>query len=263
MHPHMNPRHVPMQLPSREYALAEWARAAAEFTIVLIMGAVALPITLIAALLVKLTSSGPAFYWQVRTGIFGQPFKICKLRTMYHNCEAKSGVVWCSKNDNRVTWIGRILRGTHLDELPQIWNILRGDMALVGPRPERPEFVGQLDKLIPSYSGRLAVKPGVTGLAQIQLPADSNLESVRNKLALDLLYIQKRGFWLDLRLMLGTGLYLAGFTYATVRRLMRLPSASTIPAVAVVDAAQDISRSDFPSGEYAPVSYAEQKVPVL
>jgi lipopolysaccharide/colanic/teichoic acid biosynthesis glycosyltransferase len=246
------------ELP-RDVGLAAWAKAAFDFVIVLIMCAFALPVTLVAALLVKLTSSGPAFYTQVRCGRFGQPFKICKLRTMYHNCEARSGAIWSSKNDNRVTWIGRILRSTHLDELPQLWNVLRGEMNLIGPRPERPEFAIPLDRQIPGYAGRLAVKPGVSGLAQIQLPADSNLESVRNKLALDLVYVEKRGFWLDLRLMLGTCLYLVGFSYARVRRLMRLPKASVVPPLALLDKT-DLQTTVFPSTEFAPVNVREQQL---
>src|ERR1700733_5720740 len=110
MHPSMTPQHVPTQLQSPLRGLAARAKAAVDFAIVLIMCAFALPITLVAALLVKLTSPGPIFYMQTRVGSFGRPFKICKLRTMYHNCEAQSGAVWCSKNDRRVTWIGRILR---------------------------------------------------------------------------------------------------------------------------------------------------------
>jgi hypothetical protein len=123
-----------------------------------------------------------------------------------------------------VTPVGRVLRKLHLDELPQLFNVLRGDMSLVGPRPERPEFVGPLSDAIPGYAERHRVRPGVTGLAQIQLPPDTDVESVRRKLVLDRCYARRCGLWLDLRILLGTALYLAGFSYDRVRRLARLPN---------------------------------------
>ena len=139
---------------------------------------------------------------------------------MYHNCEAVSGAAWSTKRDSRVTRVGRILRKLHVDELPQLLNVLRGDMSLVGPRPERPEFVGPLARQIPGYYDRLAVRPGVTGLAQIQLPADEDIEDVRKKVVLDRCYAEKRDLWLDFRIMLGTAVYLFGFSYATVRKVL-------------------------------------------
>ena len=204
-----------------------------DFAIALILFLLAFPIVAIAGCLVVLTSNGPVFYRQTRVGQFGRPFRIWKIRTMRHNCEAASGAKWSSKGDQRVTVVGRFLRMTHIDELPQIWNILCGDMSLIGPRPERPEFIAYLEKALEGYRGRLAVKPGVTGLAQIQLPPDSNLMSVRQKLALDLVYVERRGLWLDLRLAIGTMLYLIGFSFATVRTAMSLPGASEVPTLLV------------------------------
>lgn len=166
------------------------------------------PVMLLAALLVKLTSSGPAFYSQTRIGKNGKPFTILKLRTMYHNCESTSGPRWSTPGDSRITPLGRLLRRAHIDEFPQLWNVVRGDMALVGPRPERPEFIPSLTKALPHYPGRLLVRPGMTGLAQVQLPADSDLESVRRKLAYDLYYVRHVGLWLDLRILAGTLCYL-------------------------------------------------------
>src|SRR6266404_2021348 len=125
----------------------------------------AAPFILVAALLVKLTSRGPAFYSQVRLGLGGKPFSIRKLRTMYHNCERLSGPCWSSANDSRITPVGRFLRRSHIDELPQLWNVLCGEMSLVGPRPERPELIPTLARSIPGYRHRLEVRPGVTGLA--------------------------------------------------------------------------------------------------
>jgi lipopolysaccharide/colanic/teichoic acid biosynthesis glycosyltransferase len=204
---------------------------------------VTLPMVIGAWLMVKLSSRGPGIYSQVRTGRHGRPFRIYKLRTMFHNCEALSGVRWSQQGDPRVTPIGRVLRRSHIDEIPQLWNVIRGDMSLIGPRPERPEFVGPLDRAIPGYRGRLAVKPGVTGLAQIQLPADSDFESVRRKLTLDLCYVDCRSASLDIRILIGTILYLLGVPSASLARLMALPSRRLIemhpdiqPALANVSA---------------------------
>lgn len=162
-----------------------------------------LPILLLAALLVRLTSRGPAFYSQTRVGVGGRPFTIYKLRSMYVDSE-KDGARWCAVGDSRITPFGRFLRRSHIDELPQLWNVLRGDMSMVGPRPERPEFVPQLDLAIPGYRERLQVPPGVTGLAQIHYGGDTDLASVERKLAFDLYYVKTMSFWTDLRIVLAT-----------------------------------------------------------
>jgi len=190
----------------------------------LVILVVAFPVILISAIIVRLTSHGPAYYTQLRLGRGGKPYVIYKLRSMYHDCERYSGIRWSSKGDNRVTPFGRFLRKSHIDELPQLWNVLRGEMSLIGPRPERPELVVSLEKALPRYRDRLLVKPGVTGLAQIQLPPDSDLESVRRKLVLDRVYVHYRSFWLDLRIYLGTIAYLAGTPFETVRRWFALPN---------------------------------------
>lgn len=193
----------------------------------LLLFALTLPLTAAGWLAVKLTSSGPSLYTQTRVGLAGRHFRIYKLRTMYHNCEATmGGVKWSTKGDPRVTPVGRILRKLHVDELPQLWNVVVGDMSLVGPRPERPELVAPLAREIEGYTERLAVPPGLTGLAQIQLPADTDLDSVRAKLRHDRCYIARRTPWLDLRLLFGTGVYLLGFSYDGVRRIAFLPDAN-------------------------------------
>src|ERR1043166_4902563 len=149
------------------------AKSSLDFVCALLLLVLTSPIILVAAIAVKLTSRGPVFYSQTRTGKNGKPFTIFKIRTMTHNCESLTGARWACEGDPRITWIGNWLRRTHIDELPQLWNVLRGEMSLVGPRPERPEFVVGLEQAFPDYRKRLAVKPGLSGLAQIQLPADT------------------------------------------------------------------------------------------
>jgi lipopolysaccharide/colanic/teichoic acid biosynthesis glycosyltransferase len=189
------------------------------------------PIVVLAAIAVKLTSRGPVIYRQTRTGKGGVPYSIFKIRTMTHNCESLTGARWSTPGDVRVTWVGRFLRKTHLDELPQLWNILRGEMSLVGPRPERPEFVVRLRQVFPDYCGRLTVRPGVTGLAQIQLPADTDLASVGRKLAFDLYYVNRRTLWLDLRIILCTAMTVVGIPFGVPRFLLQLPGASDVEGV--------------------------------
>ncbi len=193
------------------------------------------PAVAVAAILIRLTSSGPAFYRQVRLGRFGRPFRIWKLRTMQHQCEAGSGIRWSTPGDSRVTPIGRVLRRLHIDEIPQLINVLRGEMSLVGPRPERPEFFPALSAAIPNYSHRLLVKPGVTGLAQVYLPPDEDIDGVIRKQRLDLYYIRQIGLGLDLRLLVATALQAVGVPHVAVRSLLRLPRLATIgvPPVAV------------------------------
>jgi lipopolysaccharide/colanic/teichoic acid biosynthesis glycosyltransferase len=163
-----------------------------------------LPVVLLAVILVKLTSRGPAFYVQTRVGKNGRIFSLFKLRTMVHNAEALTGPVWATSNDSRVTTVGRYLRDLHIDEFPQLLNVLAGHMSLVGPRPERPEFVSRLEWLVPDYCERLNLHPGISGLAQLKLPPDSDIDSVRRKLVHDLYYIRHLSPWLDAKLLLFT-----------------------------------------------------------
>ena len=182
------------------------------------------PLILVCLVLVRLTSPGAGIYRQTRVGWRGRVFTIYKIRTMTDNCESKSGALWSKPGDMRITPLGRFLRKTHLDELPQLWNVVRGDMSLVGPRPERPEFVPGLADSIPKYQHRLVVRPGVTGLAQVQLPADTDLESVRRKLSLDLLYIERENPWLDVRLILATVGKILHLPCPWTARFLRLPT---------------------------------------
>ena len=207
-----------------------WYRSckhAVDVGVALLLFIPAAPVILIAVVLVKLTSRGPAFYTQTRLGLHGRPFRIFKIRTMVVDSE-KNGACWSVPGDPRVTTVGRLLRKTHLDELPQLWNVLRGDMSLVGPRPERPEFVPSLEQAVPRYRDRLLIRPGLTGLAQVQLPPDTDLESVRRKLACDLFYARHAGLWLDLRLIVTTSFYLVNVPCGLPCRLLRIPRGAVV-----------------------------------
>jgi lipopolysaccharide/colanic/teichoic acid biosynthesis glycosyltransferase len=206
-------------------------KTAAEFVIALVLLALTAPVMFLAALLVKLTSPGPAVYRQTRLGLGGRQYTILKLRTMYHDCERFTGACWSPEGDPRVTPVGRLLRATHLDELPQLFNILRGEMSLIGPRPERPEIVSRLQAVVPRYRERLAVRPGVTGLAQVQSPADTDLGTVRRKLAYDLYYIEGASFSLDVRIVLATALKMLGIPFPTIRRVFRMPTREAVEGV--------------------------------
>ena len=170
-----------------------------------ILGLVVLsPLLLLAAVLVKATSKGPIIYSQTRVGKDGQLFEIFKFRTMRVDAEKDSGPVWAKTNDNRLTPVGGFLRKTHVDELPQLINILKGEMSLIGPRPERPVFVEDFKEKITDYERRLDVKPGLTGLAQVFHRYDETINDVRKKVKYDLLYIKKVCFLSDLRILLRT-----------------------------------------------------------
>ncbi len=203
-------------------------KSASDFILACILMMVTAPVILFAMLLVRLTSRGWPLYSQERLGLDGKPFTMFKIRTMYRDCERLTGPRWSTPQDPRVTPIGRILRATHIDELPQLWNILRGEMSLVGPRPERPAIVVQLERVMPNYRERLQVRPGVTGLAQVQLPPDVDLDSVRRKLACDLLYIGRVTPWLDFRIIVGTAFGILGIPCSVMRRVLCIPGEEAI-----------------------------------
>jgi len=160
-----------------------------------------LPLILLAMLAIKLTSRGPALFMQERVGLGGRPFRIYKLRTMVVDAERRTGPVLADPYDARVIPVGRLLRATRLDELPQFLNVLKGDMSVVGPRPERPEFVEQFLKEVPGYGKRHEVRPGITGLAQVY---GGYLTNVYNKLRYDWLYLYRCSFWYDLKIIVRT-----------------------------------------------------------
>ena len=182
------------------------------------------PVLLVCMVLVRVTSAGPAFYRQVRLGRNGTPFKIIKLRTMYVDAESLCGPTLCKPGDSRITPIGRILRFFHLDEIPQLINVVRGEMCIVGPRPERPEIIerNRLRQVVPGFDERMRVLPGITGLAQINLPADETALSVIPKVQLDLEYIKTATVGLDLRILGCTAMRMVGIRYGIAVRLFRL-----------------------------------------
>ncbi len=178
----------------------------------------ALPVMAFTVLLIRCTSAGPALYRQTRVGRGGRVFTIYKFRTMEHNCESKSGIQWSMVGDPRITPLGKWLRKLHIDELPQLWNVLRGDMSLVGPRPERPEIVADLQVSIFGYDVRHTVLPGITGFAQVHLPPDSSILTVKNKLIYDRFYISRIGLGTDLYCLACTALKVVG-----LRKLYQRP----------------------------------------
>jgi len=163
------------------------------------------PIIIVCALLIKINSRGPVFFRQTRVGYKGKHFTIFKLRTMRQNAES-SGAQWAKENDPRITFIGNILRKTRLDELPQCWNVLSGDMSFIGPRPERPEFTKMLSKEIPYYDLRHTVKPGISGWAQVIFPYGASTEDAVKKLQYELYYIKHQSLLLDLNILIRTAL---------------------------------------------------------
>lgn len=217
-----SPPPVPAVFPTASFY--EPIKATLEFVCALFLLILTAPLILIAMLLIKLTSPGPTVYTQTRIGKNGRPFTIYKLRTMTHNCESSTGAQWCKPGDTRITPLGWWLRKTHIDELPQLWNVLKGEMSLVGPRPERPEFVPTLEQAIPLYRERLRVRPGLTGFAQVQLPPDTDLDSVRTKLAYDLHYICRLSLLFDVAIYLATIAKLVGLSESAARCLCRLPA---------------------------------------
>ncbi|KQM31298.1 TIGR03013 family XrtA/PEP-CTERM system glycosyltransferase [Sphingomonas sp. Leaf10] len=163
-----------------------------------------LPVLVVAAIAVKLDSRGPVFYRQRRVGLYSTGFDIPKLRSMRTDAEAAGTAIWAEKNDPRITRIGRILRKTRIDELPQCWSVLIGEMSFVGPRPERPEFVSALEDKLPYYAERHMVKPGITGWAQINYPYGASIDDARQKLEYDLYYAKNYSPFLDLLILLQT-----------------------------------------------------------
>jgi sugar transferase (PEP-CTERM system associated) len=188
------------QLNRRRRAL----KRAADFTVSLAFLAAVLPLTLLVAMAIKLESKGPVFYRQERVGLNGRIFRVWKFRSMRTDAEKDGVPRWASAKDNRVTRVGRFIRATRIDEIPQIINVLGGDMSFIGPRPERPYFVQQLRREMPYYDLRHRVKPGITGWAQVNYRYGESIEDARQKLAFDLYYVKNNDFFLDLTILVQT-----------------------------------------------------------
>ena len=183
--------------------LYDIAKRTVDFCLALFLGIIFLPLIFIVAFLIKLTSRGPIIYKQIRTGANNKPFVLFKFRTMRLDAE-EFGPQWANENDPRITPVGRIFRRTHLDELPQLLNILKGNLSFVGPRPERPEFIKELKEKNPYYEIRHIIKPGLTGWAQIQQLPPRSVEETHKRLACDIYYIKNRSLFLDLTIILKT-----------------------------------------------------------
>ena len=179
-------------------------KRALDIVVALVGLTVSFPLLVLLAIAVKASSPGPAFYRQARVGQSGRVFSVCKLRSMRQDAETGTGPVWARHDDNRVTPLGRFMRRTRLDELPQLWNVLCGNMSFVGPRPERPEFVRSLTQQIPFYGQRHVVKPGLTGWAQVRYTYGASVEDAIQKLQYDLYYVKHMSVWFDLIIILET-----------------------------------------------------------
>jgi lipopolysaccharide/colanic/teichoic acid biosynthesis glycosyltransferase len=204
--------------PSRYFRVKETLDRLAA-AILLIPG---IPLIGLLILLVRLTSRGPGIYRQARLGKDAKVFHILKIRTMHLDAEKKTGPVWATANDPRITRLGRFFRKLHLDELPQLINVMKNEMSLIGPRPERPEIVAALLVDIPDFTDRLAVLPGVTGLAQINLPPDATTDDARRKMVLDMRYIRNAGPWLDARILMSTFVRMVGMPGDLAMKIFRL-----------------------------------------
>lgn len=228
----------------------EKSKRTADIVLSSLMLAAASPVMVLIALFIKIDSKGPVFYSQLRIGMnrrksrrqydpsvtlgsdsltrnnrrmayFGQPFRILKFRSMKTDAEVQ-GHQWCKEKDPRITKFGTLLRKSHLDELPQLFNILMGDMSLVGPRPERPEFMKELITTIPDYEKRLLVKPGLTGLAQIRHRSDLTIEDVKKKVKYDILYMKNSSLYSDIRIILGTVPLMFGAEVKQVKKFNKI-----------------------------------------
>ncbi len=203
--------HLDMMRPSwlifsgrgRQARLSAAARILMHRMVALVGAILSLPVVILTAILIKLDSRGPVLYRQERVGRNGRPFTVMKFRSMRVDAE-KNGPVWALKEDDRVTRVGRVIRKIRVDEIPQFWNILKGEMNFVGPRPERPHFVAQLAEEIPYYEQRHLIAPGLTGWAQIKYPYGSSIEDARQKLQYDLYYIKNQSLTLDAAILFET-----------------------------------------------------------
>jgi len=191
---------MPELMPEWEKKLKRIIDVLVSFTILL----VTFPVSIISAIAIKLDSKGPVFFGQKRSGVNSSNFRMVKFRSMFKDAEKNTGPVWSQKNDPRVTRVGKVMRRLRIDEIPQMYNVLKGEMSLVGPRPERPFFVEKLSEEIPYYKRRLKVRPGITGWAQVKHKYDENIEDVKVKLRYDLFYIENMSIRMDFKILMRT-----------------------------------------------------------
>lgn len=184
--------------------LFDVSKTIVDYALAAILLVLVMPILLICGILIKLSSPGVIVFTQTRLGKNGKQFNMLKLRTMCHDAEAHSGPVLASKNDSRILPVCRWMRRSHIDELPQLINVLRGEMSLVGPRPERPEIAEKIYTRLPQFRHRLRVRPGITGLAQVRNGYDTCMDAVKHKLQYDLDYIARRNWALEIGILLTT-----------------------------------------------------------
>ena len=184
--------------------LSSFAKRVFDIVASLLLLLISAPLILLTAIIIKLESKGPSFFKQTRVGLYGEPFELIKLRSMRQDAEVAGKAVWAQENDPRITRVGKWIRKLRIDELPQAWNVLTGDMSFVGPRPERPQFVADLETQLNYYAERHMVKPGITGWAQINYPYGASLEDSRHKLEYDLYYAKNYTPFLDVLILLQT-----------------------------------------------------------
>jgi exopolysaccharide biosynthesis polyprenyl glycosylphosphotransferase len=184
--------------------LSNAAKRVLDTAVALLLLLLTLPLMIMTAVLVRLDSPGPVLYRQTRVGLHGETFTLLKFRSMAIDAEAGGAPRWATQQDPRITRVGNIIRPMRIDELPQLINVLRGEMSLIGPRPERPQFVDELARIIPFYRERAYVKPGITGWAQVNFPYGASVEDAVQKLSYDLYYVKNRSLLLDLLILLAT-----------------------------------------------------------
>ena len=219
--PHLTPAWFMGVLHLRQPLHARWSKRAFDLLAASVGFLLALPLLPLIAFFVRWTP-GPIIYRQTRLGEGGRPFTIYKFRTMVADAEASGQPQWCAEADERVTTVGRVLRRAHLDEIPQLWNVLKGDMSIVGPRPERPQFVAMLEKEMPFWNRRLLIKPGVTGWAQVRSGYSADCASCADKLSYDLWYIRHRTLAVDLAVCVKTASLVVSSLFPRISRPRRL-----------------------------------------
>jgi exopolysaccharide biosynthesis polyprenyl glycosylphosphotransferase len=201
---YINPSWLVFSSGFEKSGLRRFSKRLSDLVVSTILIIFTLPLFLLTAVLIKLDSPGPVIFSQTRVGEWRRIYRVYKFRSMVRDAEKLTGPVWAQENDPRITRVGRIMRRLRIDELPQLWNVLKGDMSFVGPRPEREVFVKELEKIVPYYRERFTVKPGITGWAQVKYGYGASVEDAIEKLNYDLFYIKNMSFGLDILVLILT-----------------------------------------------------------